>query len=343
MLIVLLVVLCCCSLIISGGIGTYSYWYKNPSKAPVALQFIKTPNHKLMGHKTVRLENIQNAEECRDKCSNQPFCLAATYQVKKKRCDLHYHSKDTKPPFYEPWDGYTYIHRKDPKSRMEVLPGKKMDDVSGVGKTVSAGSLEECAVECLKKKDYGGDICIGANYNSNLATQNCTLLVDDKNEQSYALTDNPGVTHLYKFGLPGQSCKKPADCMFGRCGGGSGSGICLTDDPQPTDTDCSLDAQCISGKCLKIKIPEAQREVWRAEKQKKLDEEKQKCTTYKKDSECKDKGEFCKWDDDTSKCTAWPPCSNAKTEKDCNKRKAFCEWDAKGCLIRVQGYEKKCK
>jgi hypothetical protein len=322
----------------SGSVGAYSYWYKNPSKAPVTLQFEQTPNHKFMGHKTVRLENIQNVKECKDKCANQPFCLAATYQAKKNRCDLHYHNKDTKLPFYEPWDGYTYIHRRNPMVRMEVLPDKEMDDVSGMGKTVTAKNLEDCAIECLKKKDYEGDICIGANYNKHLATQNCTLLVDDKNEQAYALSDKPGVTHLYKFGVPGQSCKKPADCMFGRCVGG----ICLTDDPQPTDTPCSLDPQCISGKCIKVPIPKSEKEQMRAEKQKKINEEKPKCPTYKTELKCKDKGEFCKWDDSTNACSAWPPCSSAKTEKDCNKRKAFCEWD-KGCLIRVQGAENKCK
>lgn len=325
--------LCCCFTLLAGGTGLGAYIWgqqiatgQTSSYTPVGAQFTTVPDYKLIGNKFMTLGNIPNVDACRDKCHKNKFCIGASYNHKKKTCDLHYHNRSTRPKFYTDWEGWSYIERLDPTSRMDLSIDKKMN---ASGKVLNVANERDCAIRCLSLPD---EECVSANYNRE--TKDCDLLIADKKEDETAFVTGEGITHMYKNGIPGQMCKTPIDCLFGRCV----QGICLADDPEPKGEDCVYDHNCLSGFCKKNSFSSSKIAQLKKEK---IDVDQADCEAWRDQKGCK--GPKCRWSG--GKCNV-TNCASYTNEDDCALVKGggvgYCKWNDNKCDVKIKTYEYKC-
>ena len=323
---------------------------------PASLFFKRKNGTKFLGH-NIRTIHDTTENECLRACLDNPYCLGATYDTTKSRCNLQTHNHDTNPDFSADWNNTVNFSRVDPSPSVEESVGYES---SVRNKTVTpATSLFECINKCAGKKDA----CLAANYYGN--KNECVMLLDPTTTK---LVPNANSVFFYKKGLPNSDCKNNLDCVFGLCKAGK----CLASSPLEKGEGCALDADCASGICSSQDISYAAQEEERQKLLQKDDIDAIECDKYKNCRDCEEmllpnggySGAKCQWrmsvpieklkepqkcggtETETSNgCPKGTICDPSTNTCKCTKESCpdgCCSIDKRQCLTVPLGGEAKC-
>lgn len=271
---IIIIVLCC----LCSSVGLYYQFYvvgNVPSFFPASFQFNKQSDTKYIGHAFQQLSDTSESD-CLSKCISNPYCIGATYDTKKSVCSLQWQNSHTMPTFTTQWAGFNSYNRVNPQSSVTLKSGYKSNGTNI--KTNPSSSLNDCINQCI-----GDDPdCKSANYNS--STGKCEY-IGSNIDMGDQLSTDANYTYISRNGLVGNTCKSNGDCIYGLCR----NNTCLSGSPLQSGSDCALDSDCSSGKCLAQNISYADQEVQRQKLLSSGDPTTVTCDTYKTCQDCQSK------------------------------------------------------